>query len=66
MCQGDMWIVYGKCIRDIEPTLHKPVNLGSFKPSGKLFGQNNTTQLYMIIKFNIYSNDKGVVWEQVS
>lgn len=42
------------------------MDLGSFKPAGKRFGQNNTTELFMIIKVNIYSKDKGVVWGQVS
>lgn len=38
----------------------------SFKPAGKLIGQINIKQLYMIIKFNIYSKSKGIVWGQVS
>lgn len=42
------------------------MNLGSFKPAGKLFGQINIKELYIIIKFNICSKGKGVVWGQGS
>lgn len=42
------------------------MNIGSFKPAGKLIGQINIKRLYMFIKFNIYSKSKGIVWGQVS
>ena len=60
-CQGKMRIVYWKQDGNISPFLHKPENLGTSKSVGKLCLDNNTTQLYIIIKFNIYSKDKGLV-----